>query len=86
MIMYRRGVEMRIVRKSMLALLVLVSLLQTAGIGKALPVLSAAKADTGYTTFAAIIEWRYKVEDGKLYRRQYNRSTGKWIGEWEWCP
>lgn len=29
------------------------------------------------------IEWRYKAIDGKLYRRQYNLSKSKWIGEWE---
>jgi hypothetical protein len=32
---------------------------------------------------AEIIEWRYKVENNKLYRRQYNYSTNEWIGEWE---
>jgi hypothetical protein len=30
-----------------------------------------------------IIEWRYKVIDGKLYRRQYNCTTNKWIGSWK---
>lgn len=32
---------------------------------------------------AQIIEWRYKVENNKLYRRQYNCSTNEWIGNWE---
>lgn len=32
------------------------------------------------------IDWRYKIEDGKLYRRLYNYSTQKWVGEWELCP
>lgn len=32
---------------------------------------------------ADIIEWRYKIEEGKLYRRQYNYSKQVWIGEWE---
>ncbi len=32
---------------------------------------------------AQIIEWRYKAVDGKLYRRQYNCTKSKWIGEWE---
>lgn len=35
------------------------------------------------TPFSDILEWRYKVEDGKLYRRLYNRSRNVWIGEWE---
>lgn len=29
------------------------------------------------------IEWVYKEEDGKIYRRQYNYTTGQWIGEWQ---
>lgn len=32
---------------------------------------------------ADIIDWRYKVVDRKLYRRQYNYTKQKWIGEWE---
>lgn len=35
---------------------------------------------------AAIIDWRYKTENGNLYRRQYNYSTGAWVGDWELCP
>lgn len=35
--------------------------------------------------FAQVIGWRYKTEDGKLYRRQYNYSRQEWIGEWELC-
>lgn len=31
---------------------------------------------------ADIIEWRYKVENGKLYKRQYNCTQDKWIGDW----
>lgn len=30
-----------------------------------------------------IIEWRYKVVDGELYRRQYDCTANKWIGSWE---
>ena len=33
--------------------------------------------------FADIIEWRYKMENGILYRRLYNLTKGFWIGEWE---
>lgn len=31
---------------------------------------------------ADIIEWRYKVENGKLYKRQYNCTRDEWIGNW----
>ncbi|MBU5255780.1 hypothetical protein [Tissierella praeacuta] len=37
------------------------------------------------TPFSDIIDWRYKSVNGKVYRRQYNYSKGKWIGEWEAC-
>lgn len=34
-----------------------------------------------------IIEWRFKIENGNLYRRLYNYSKGIWVGEWEYvCP
>ena len=28
------------------------------------------------------IEWVYKVENGKIYKRLYNFSTANWIGNW----
>ena len=39
----------------------------------------------GAVTYAQVIGWRYKTEDGKVYRRQYNYSRQKWIGERELC-
>jgi hypothetical protein len=38
------------------------------------------------TPYSTIIDWRYKVENGKLYRRLYDYSIGEWIGEWELIP
>lgn len=29
-----------------------------------------------------IYEWRYKVENGHLYRRLYNRTKERWEGDW----
>lgn len=28
------------------------------------------------------IRYRYKIEDGKLYKRLYNHTTLEWIGDW----
>lgn len=28
------------------------------------------------------IEWRYKYEDGKYYKRLFNYSTASWVGDW----
>jgi hypothetical protein len=29
-----------------------------------------------------VIGWKYKTWNGCLYKRQYNYSTKRWIGEW----
>ena len=31
---------------------------------------------------AYIIEWRYKVIDGHVYKRLYNATTEEWVGDW----
>lgn len=31
---------------------------------------------------AAEIVWKYKIENGVVYKRQYNTATKKWIGDW----
>lgn len=46
-------------------------------------VVQAREAATA-TPYAPVIEWRFKEENGKLYRRLYNYSTASWIGEWEY--
>lgn len=36
--------------------------------------------------FSENIDWRYKVENGKIYRRLYNYSMSQWVGDWILCP
>lgn len=43
---------------------------------------SVAKSDQRIQPRAEIFEWRYKVVDGKLYKRLYNATRHKWAGEW----
>ena len=31
---------------------------------------------------ADIIEWRYKLKNGRVYKRRYNYTKQKWIGDW----
>lgn len=31
---------------------------------------------------ANITEWKYKIENGKLYKRLYNLSQECWVGNW----
>ena len=34
-----------------------------------------------------IIEWRFKIVSGSLYRRLYNYTINAWVGDWEYvCP
>lgn len=35
------------------------------------------------TTWANDRVWKYKMINGKLYKRLYDKTTCKWIGEWE---
>ena len=43
------------------------------------------QSDHLITPFSDVIGWRYKKVNEKLYRRLYNYSKEKWIGEWEPC-
>ena len=45
----------------------------------------SVESSVGITPYSNVIEWRYKLENGNLYKRQYNCSTHEWIGEWELC-
>ena len=59
-------------------------LLTVCALACVLPQVTAApKAQaSGVTTFAAIIVWRYKIENELLWKRQFNTSTQQWIGNW----
>ncbi len=49
---------------------------------------SAQAAPSGEETIqprAPIIKWVFKEENGIIYRRLYNYSTGEWIGDWIPC-
>lgn len=43
-------------------------------------------SEEGIDPHSEMIEWRYKVVDGVLYRRLYNYTEQHWVGEWEVCP
>lgn len=34
---------------------------------------------------ADYLVWKYKTQNGILYKRLYNCSTGKWVGSWIKC-
>lgn len=39
--------------------------------------------DNSYIPYADVIGWRFKKIDGVSYKRQYNYTKQKWLGEWE---
>ena len=43
---------------------------------------SYASGSDDVAVCADIKEWRFKIENGKLYKRLYNRSTGNWETDW----
>lgn len=51
----------------------------------AIPTVSVVQSDQLITPYSDITGWRYKSENGQVYRRLYNYSTQEWIGEWELC-
>lgn len=48
-------------------------------------VMEVTQSEQQIQPYSDIIDWRYKSENGKMYRRQYNYSKQEWIGEWELC-
>ncbi len=39
-------------------------------------------SDSKISPMSDAIEWRYKIENGKVYKRLYNYTTQQWIGDW----
>ncbi|MFG6358439.1 MAG: hypothetical protein K1W26_16715 [Acetatifactor sp.] len=46
------------------------------------PIPPANTGDYSVSPQSDVITWRYMVENGKIYKRLYNASTGEYIGEW----
>lgn len=42
--------------------------------------------DSGINPQSDNIGWRFKTENGKTYKRLYNYTTKKWIGNWILVP
>lgn len=42
----------------------------------------AAAGETQIQPYSDKIQWIYRVENNKLYKRLYNYATGNWVGEW----
>lgn len=46
------------------------------------PIMSANTGEHSASPQSDVITWRYKIENGKIYKRLYNASTLKYIGGW----
>ncbi|HHX60280.1 MAG TPA: hypothetical protein GX707_06025 [Epulopiscium sp.] len=53
--------------------------------GNVFKALESSQNNQTIVPYAHIIDWRYKSQGGKVYRRLYNYSREQWIGEWELC-
>lgn len=38
-----------------------------------------------FETYATKTEWRYKIENGKTYKRLYDCTNRRWVGNWILC-
>ena len=45
------------------------------------PSIAVSKEDSSVYS-SDVIVWKYKTMNGKLYKRKYNQTTKKWIGDW----
>lgn len=43
---------------------------------------STIVSDSEITTYSDNIVWKYKIINGKLYKRKYNSTKKKWVGSW----
>lgn len=46
------------------------------------PLMSASTGEGSVSPQSDVITWRYKISNGKIYKRLYNASTNTYIGEW----
>lgn len=58
---------------------------QEVDVDEAVVIEIAEAQDDTVSPCADILEWRYKIENYKVYKRLYNRSTGEWVGDWILC-
>lgn len=71
-------------KKLSITLLLATILIASAPIAKADEQDSTNTTDTEtITPRKRILEWRFKTIDGKLYKRLFDYTADKWIGNWE---
>lgn len=69
--------------KKIINVILLLTLILSCGFIQPVSIL-ANEADRPLTveSRADIIGWRYKTENGRVYKRLFNYSKNKWIGDW----
>lgn len=61
------------------------ALIFTCGLTQPLSILAYDDSKVLADPRADIIDWRYKIVDGIVYKRLFNYSKNQWIGEWIRC-
>ncbi len=59
--------------------------IQAATTGNDICYVEESQDEPGITPRADITEWRYKMIDGKLYKRLYDTTNKKWLTDWIPC-
>ena len=49
------------------------------------PVETSVETSSDTTTYAAVTEWRYKVINGYVYKRLYDKTNKIWLTDWIPC-
>ncbi len=61
---------------------VAIAITVSAGVQASAHSLTNINTESTIRPLAHIIDWRYKIEDGKMYKGLYNYTTQQWVGEW----
>ena len=46
---------------------------------------TSVEASSDTVTYAAVTEWRYKVINGHVYKRLYDKTNKIWLTDWIKC-
>ena len=49
------------------------------------PTEATVETSSDTTTYAAVTEWRYKVINGYVYKRLYDKTNKIWLTDWIPC-
>lgn len=72
--------------RNFIAVLFLILTLYPYNITNTQEIIMPSVQENSSITKANNLVWKYKIINGKLYRRLYDQTQRKWIGDWELVP